>query len=95
MKTFELTIEERDALCDALHYCSETNANCNLKEDGTWEPPETEAEYHAMKALREKLMPKKVQKSGWVLKNTLVAVWQNRPIGEEDQFQHITWEEME
>lgn len=100
-KPFELTITERHTLCDVLEHCMEMNsiANMRLDEFGlgyVWGTPEAEQDQNNMKALYDKLKPKRVQKSGYILKDRLPGeVWTN-PLPEEiEQFQLITWEEQE
>lgn len=96
MKAIELTIDERNTLLDVLWHCMETNFNCNTRSDGAWTDVEHKAEQEEMQALYDKLTPKRVQKSGYILKDRLPGeVWTN-PLPEEiDQFQLITWEEQE
>ena len=101
MKTIDLTIDERDTLCRVLEHVMETNSNCNMEYETithmyVWSTREAEQEQNEMQALYDKLKPKKVEKSGWVMKERLPAeVWKNVPHGEEDKFQFITWEEQE
>lgn len=99
MKTFELTIDERDTLCRVLEHVMETNSNCNMEYETVthtyvWSTPEAEQEQNEMQALYDKLKPRTVQKRGWVMKERLPGeVWMNVPHGEEDKFQLITWVE--
>lgn len=101
MKTFELTIEERNNLCLALENIMELNSNSNTEYETithtyVWSTPEAEQEQNDWRALRDKLKPKKVEKCGWIMKERLPGeVWMNVPHGEEDKFQFITWEEQE
>lgn len=97
----DLTIAERHTLCDVLEHCMETNSIANMRYDSAthtyvWSTPESEQDQKNMKALYDKLKPKRVQKSGYILKARMPGeVWTN-PLPEEiEQFQLITWEEQE
>ena len=95
MKTFELTIDERDILCRVLEHVMETNSNCNMEYETithmyVWSTREAEQEQNEMQALYDKLKPKKVEKSGWVLKEHL---HKTILVEDEDKFQLITWVE--
>ena len=103
-KPFEPTIEERDTLCITLENIIELNSNSNMKYDSTthtyvWCTPEAEAEQKELLALHLKLKPKRVQKSGYILKEQLDCFVRptNNVVFAEDiaDFQLITWEEQE
>ena len=96
MKTFELSIDERNTLLNTLWHCMETNFNCNMRSDGAWADVEHKAEQEEMQALYDKLKPKKVEKCGWMMKDRMEGeVWGSVPHEDEDSFQFITWEEEE
>lgn len=100
-KTIELTIEERDNLCHVLGHVMEMLSNTRMTYHSTahkymWNTPADKQEYDELRDLREKLKPKTVQKSGYVLKERLPGeVWNSPPPEEIDNFQLITWEEKE
>lgn len=99
MKAFELSIEERDNLCRVLEYAMEQVSNSNRAyttgNDFLWTNPEAEQEYAEMKALKERLLPQKVPRSGWVRE---VDIWTNEPTADEAEgfgFVHVVWEDEE
>ena len=94
MKTFDLSVDERELMCRMLQYCMENNANCNFR-SGSWYPPEQGEEQKEMKALHDKLEVRRVTKEGWMLKDLLINVWINEPDVDKGEFQRITWEEVE
>jgi hypothetical protein len=95
-KSFELSIEERDNLCRVLTHVMEQVCNAHMYLDlhspeYKWDTPEAEQEYAEMKALKERLLPKRVQKSGWVHTNLM---FKERPENIAE-YKHVTWEEVE
>ena len=94
-KSFELSIEERDNLCRVLEHTMEQVSNSNMVGNPLgqyrWISAEAEQEYAEMKALRERLLPKRVQKSGWV--HTSLMFKQRPEITTE--YRYVTWEEVE
>ena len=101
MKTFDLTIDERDILCRVLEHVMETNSNCNMEYETithmyVWSTREAEQEQNEMQALYDKLKPKKVEKSGWIRKESMIpTVWNKVPHEDKSNFQFITWVEEE
>jgi len=70
MKTFELSIAERELMCRMLRYCMENNADCNFR-GGEWYPSEQGQEQKDMRALHDKLEVRTVKKSGWIAKGQI------------------------
>ena len=66
MEPIELSRQERSKLCELLHYCMETNANCNQNFKGDWDAGCFEEEQNEMRALIQKLEYKPVQREGWM-----------------------------
>lgn len=96
-KTFELTREERHILCNVLDHVMETNSNCNMEYEEVnhtyvWCTPEAEQEQDRLQALYDKLAPKVITRSGWVLKENLHATVCMEDV---DKFQFVKWEERE
>lgn len=66
-KVFELTLEERKRICEALDYDLSSIDFRYAEGKPVCDYPEQEERFHQLRALIEKLDPKPVQKHAWMV----------------------------